>query len=112
MKKETSEKTYRIESYGKTYSVVPEYGEYSNNSALAVSLYIDGEERELFAVVTVNLPMSSKLPRGMQFVDVNNIPDIGEWLESSGLAKPAGFSLRSGFVDYPAYEFNLPGSEK
>ncbi len=65
------------------------------------------DEMEEYGVVTVNLDSSDMLPLNVQFVDENNLPDIGDWLEKNGIAKPTGLMARSGWCLYPAYEFNL-----
>ena len=46
---------------------------------------------EPFGTVTVNLPVSHALPTDVQFIDVNNLRGIGQWLESNGIARPTGF---------------------
>lgn len=105
-----SKKAYQIEFCGQKSTVTLRYQDYLNNGSLAVSLYrkcIEDDSEELFGTITVNLPNSAFLPFGVQFVDINNFPNITRWLEVNNLAKPLGFSIRSGFVDYPAYEFIL-----
>ena len=111
MKKTISSKVYQIESYERTYEVIPEYGTYQNNNSLAVSLRFKDksqEEDDLFGTITVNLPESILVPSDAQFVDVNNFPNIGRWLKENGLANPVGISVHSGFVTYPLYQFHLP----
>lgn len=61
-----------------------------------------------FGVVTVNLDASSILPLNVQFVDENNMPGIGRWLENNGIAKATGACAKSGYVTYRAFEFNVP----
>lgn len=39
------------------------------------------------------------------FVDENNMPGIGEWLESNGLAEDTGYGCPSGYCVYPLYRF-------
>ena len=39
------------------------------------------------------------------FVDENNLPGIGEWLEANGLAINTGILMPSGYCVYPLYEF-------
>jgi len=39
------------------------------------------------------------------FVDENNLPGIGEWLESNGLAEATGYGCPSGYCVYPLYKF-------
>ena len=99
-------KTYKINLFGESHEVVIKYSSYTNNGTLAVQLY---DNDEPYGTVTVNLEDSILLPDNMQCVDENNLPGIGKWLKKNKLAKPAGFSYRSGFCEYPVYEFlNVP----
>lgn len=95
---------------------------YANNGTLAVQLFnrpelpddipMPSDPRKLFCepfgVVTVNLFESSYLPYNVQFVDENNLPGIGAWLRSNGIAQPTGFHAPSGYCMYEAYRFNIP----
>lgn len=60
---------------------------------------LDGEK---YAVVTVNLnhPMQSD---SMAFLDENNYPGIGKWIERYHLGRQMGFVAASGFCRYPLY---------
>lgn len=76
--------------------------EYRSNGSLAVAMYtVDGE---LYDIITTNLmhPMQSN---DMAFIDANNHPGIGKWLQQRGLALPMYYSARSGFCEYPLYTF-------
>lgn len=68
--------------------------------------------QEPFGTVTVNHPVSHALPTDVQFIDVNNLKGIGEWLETNGIARPTGFECQSGYVMFPAYRFNLSEKER
>ena len=68
--------------------------------------------QEPFGTVTVNLPVSHALPTDVQFIDVNNLKGIGEWLVSNGIARPTGYECQSGYVTFPAYRFNLSEKER
>lgn len=73
---------------------------YRNNSTLALILNeLDGDE---CAVVTVNLnhPLQSD---DMAFLDENNYPGIGKWIEKNLLGRQMGFVAASGFCRYPLY---------
>lgn len=65
-----------------------------------------------FAMLTVNLPCSVSLPENAQFIDTNNNPGAEKWLEHFGIAKSLGFTARSGYCEYPAYQFNFDEDEK
>jgi hypothetical protein len=60
---------------------------------------LDGEE---YAVVTVNLnhPMQSD---SMAFLDENNYPGIGTWIEEQGLGINIRVWEQSGFCRYPLF---------
>ena len=73
---------------------------YRNNGTLALILNeLDGDE---LAVVTVNLnhPLQSD---DMAFLDENNHPGIGKWIEKNHLGLPMGVIAASGFCKYPLY---------
>ena len=57
---------------------------------------------EAYAVVTVNLnhPMQSD---SMAFLDENNYPGIGKWIEKNHLGMQMGVIAASGFCRYPLY---------
>ena len=90
------------------FEVIIEYGTYQRGGRLSLSLYRcseDGSFSDLFDVVTVNFVESQLLPAKAQFVDINNHPDIGKWLEENHIAKPLDIYIVSGFCRYPAYIF-------
>lgn len=101
-------KTYQYKSeWGETYNLAIEKHTYSNNGSLALEL-IDVDGNESFAVITTNLPFSDTLEKNQQFVNINELPDICEWLEKNKIAKKVkGASATSGFCTYPVYEFDL-----
>lgn len=95
--------TKKLYNY-KGVKVYLEKTEYRNNNTVAVLMYTgDGE---LYGCVTVNLnsPMQSD---SMAYLDENNMPGIGVWLEKNGLALPMGVVQRSGFCSYPLFNIIL-----
>ena len=78
---------------------------YANNGSLAVQI-LSGDDNEFYDVITVNLGSFLQTEQ-LAFVDDNNLPGIGQWLESNGIATPIGYTQRSGFCNYPLYEFHL-----
>ena len=74
--------------------------EYRNNGTLAVLMFT--EDGDLYGTVTVNLnhPLQSNT---LAFLDENNLPGIGKWLESKKLGINMGVNARSGFCTYPLY---------
>lgn len=77
---------------------------YRNNGTLAVQMNTVPDD-ELFGVITINLcsPLQSDK---LAFVDENNLPGIGKWLQKNGIATPLGYTQRSGFCTYELYSFN------
>lgn len=73
---------------------------YRNGTVALVMETLDGE---LFDVATVNLnnPMQSD---DLAFLDENNLPGIGEWIEENGIGFHTGLLARSGFCVYPLYQ--------
>lgn len=57
---------------------------------------------ELYAVATRNLchPLQSD---SMAFLDENNLPGIGKWIEKNHLGMRMGVIAQSGFCSYPLY---------
>ena len=74
--------------------------EYRNNGTVA--LLLNNTDGELFAVATVNLchPLQSD---SMAFLDENNLPGIGKWIEDNHLGMRMGVFAASGFCSYPLY---------
>ena len=87
-----------------TYDVNVHKTSYSNNGALAITLYSPTEGP--FATLTVNLD-GPKPPKGHAFVDTNNCPWAEAFIKEHGLGKPTGMVGYSGFCQYPLYEFDL-----
>jgi hypothetical protein len=84
----------------KGHEVSVEKTEYSNNGTVA--LLLNDAEGELYAVATVNLchPLQSD---SMAFLDENNLPGIGKWIEDNHLGMSMGYLASSGFCRYPLY---------
>lgn len=99
---------YLFRENGLESEVILKYGSYQRGGRMSASLLFrsgDGSFSDLFDVITVNFAESQLLPARAQFVDVNNHPGIGEWLEKNHIAKPLDIYIISGFCRYPAYFF-------
>ena len=74
--------------------------EYRSNGTVA--LLLNNLDGDLFAVTTVNLchPMQSD---SLAFLDENNLPGIGKWIEDNHLGMSMGYLASSGFCRYPLY---------
>lgn len=81
---------------------------YEMGKGLAIIMLIDTLEDEAagydYDVITVNLMKHYKMNRA--FLDVNNYPSITAFIEENDLGHCIGH-CKSGFVDYPLYEFNI-----
>ena len=73
---------------------------YRNNGTVARML--NDPDGELYAVATVNLnhPLQSD---SMAFIDENNLPGIGKWIEENGLGVRMGVTATLGFCRYQLY---------
>lgn len=73
-----------------------------------VALVMNTLDDELYAVATVNLnhPMQSD---SMAFLDENNLPGIGKWIEKHHLGLQMGVIAASGFCRYPLYTLFVDG---
>ena len=78
-------------------------GAYSTNGTLAVQLESSRGGREC---ITVNL-CSPNQSEKTAFLDTNNYPGIGQWIEENGIGRPTGITGRGGFCEYPLYIFNV-----
>ena len=77
---------------------------YRNNGSIAILMY--NMDDEPYGAVTVNLchPIQSD---ELAFVDENNMPGIGKWLERNHIALSLCMKARSGFCEYPLYMFTI-----
>lgn len=71
-----------------------------HNGTLAVLM--NDKDGNLYEVLTVNLchPLQSD---SMAFLDENNLPGIGEWVENNNLGISMGVNVPSGFCRYPLF---------
>lgn len=84
---------------------------YNFDGSVAIQLY-DAVDDAPYATLTVCLQDDLGLPyfcagKSANFVDVNNNPGAEEFIAKYGLGKPAGRTARSGWCEYPLYEFDL-----
>lgn len=98
-------KTYKVETNFGTYEVELGVSEYLNNGSLAIEL-IDAEEREFFAILTVNIE-EERAGKETAYVDINDCPWATKFIEDNELGEFTGKYGRSGFCVYPLYKFNL-----
>lgn len=98
-------KTYRFSTEYGDYTVTLEKREYYNGN-LAIRMIT--EDDEVFATMTVNLGEEDDvLPKDQAYLDVNNLPEIEDFVVKNKLAEPMEIVRQSGYVVYPLYKFNL-----
>ena len=122
---ENNKDIFTIEMFGERNEVKLEFASYNCNGTLALQLFCKPDTQEAgfyardgeysknpyqvpYGVATVNLPESEMLKADTQFVDENNLPGIGQWLEENGIAIPMDIVAHSGYCTYRAYQFNVP----
>lgn len=96
------------DSYGETYKIRLKLTTYAENGNLAIIAECWDEEYKYwdrFSVFTVNL--SEKLPEDCAYIDINNSPDLPDWIKEHGIGEPTGKVSQSGFCAYPLYKFDL-----
>ena len=64
---------------------------------------------DVFGTLTINLNYTNDdpAPENCGYLDVNNIPDIEDWIKENDLGEPTGKKKQSGFCTYPLYKFNI-----
>lgn len=90
--------------WGNTEQVQLEINSYMNNGCLYIGLNTCSEYPEAYGDITVNL--DGKVPDYCGFVDVNNMPELEQFLEENKIGEFTGLKKRSGFCEYPLYLFD------
>lgn len=101
-----------IVSYGKEYQVRLVKSEYKSFGCMYLGIqYYDPEDEawEPYSDLTVGLDY---LMPGFAFVDTNNLECAEEFIKKYHLGKPTGTVRRSGFCQYPLYEFDMEMVER
>ena len=112
-------KTFKIKlwEHCEAAEVKCNFASYRHNGTLALELLckpdfpmLNGRDEFCmpYGVATVNLDASGMLPINVQFIDENNMPGLGRWLQQNKIAEPTRIHVRSGYVTYQAYAFNAP----
>lgn len=92
--------------WGSTVEVQLEINNYMNNNGLYLGLM--GREDDYFEPygdISVNL--GTKAPDYCAYVDLNNMPELEQFIEENDLGEFTGLTQRSGFCEYPLYMFNV-----
>ena len=94
-----------LEWDGKKLPLELQVRSYYNNGGLALLLkdWSNGEP-EAWEDLTTNI---GSVKKNCAFININHLgKDILPWIEQNGLGTPTGRVQRSGFVEYPEYEFD------
>lgn len=97
------EKTLEFESYltHMPFPVKLEINSYLNNQNLYIGLTDVSEMGpEPYGDITVNL---EKVLAYCGYVDINNMPELEEFIKDNDLGEFTGLTKRSGFCEYPLY---------
>ena len=100
-------------------TVKTDYATYKNCS-LELGKYRTGElaiqiwnhEEGPIATLTVCLPFGGNLKENESYVDINNCPWAGKFIEQYELGEFTGRYGFSGYCTYPLYEFNMDKLQK
>ena len=98
--------------YGQTYEVCFEAERYANNHNLALQLYFKDEDGMLMPFSTLTINLREPHEPNCSFVDTNDNPWAEKFITDNKLGKPTGRKMRSGYCEYPQYQFDLKEIEK
>ena len=102
-----SELDFRLGLYNQFIPAFPSDMEEGRGFGIALQAYQEGEP---YGVATVNVPSVTGICefigiKNAAYMDTNNFPWVTEFLDK-GIAKDTGFTRRSGFCEYPLYQFD------
>lgn len=95
-------KTMKLVAHGEEEEVYCAICRYADNLNLALTLYT--VQGECYATITTNI---SPLPADTAAVDINNCPWAEDLIKKYHLGVEVDRKLRSGFVVYPVYKFDM-----
>ena len=106
---------YKFKDFGEECNIGEEYNiwlqprEYNWNGKHNLAVQAWTEDGEPLAVITVNLPDEelSGDESCTAFIDVNNVPEIYNFLIANDIANFTGKTAISGYCEYPEFKFNL-----
>lgn len=94
---------YELNAYGETYNITLTKTHYSNKSLAIVATTTEGEAWD---ALTVNLDDHSLKPN-QAYVDTNSGANYEQFIKDNNIGVATGKTQKSGYVEYPLYEFNL-----
>lgn len=82
---------------------------YADNNNIAILMLT--EDSAVYAIVSKNI---QPLAANCFAVDINNLPDIADWLIVNDIAEDTGGTVVSGYVVYPIYRLlvDLPSIKR
>lgn len=96
----------KLNSYGKEFDIYLILDNYLENDNLYVGMITTNNGfPEPFGDLTVNIGI--KCEENYSYIDINNNPNIIQWLIDNNLGIPTGDMNWSGFVLYPEFKFNM-----
>jgi len=96
---------YHSEFLDKIVEVYLKVANYANNGRLYIGL-INAETDEPYMDLTTNLP-NDCYGKTETFINKWAMSDnTFEFIEDNDLGEPSGYAVRSGYLNYPVYEFN------
>lgn len=100
-------KSYKYKNiFDETIELIPVVASYSNNDNLAIQLFCKEEGFfEPYSTLTVNI--HELKDKTLAYVDVNNNPNILNWITENEIAIPIRETAISGYCEYPLYKFDL-----
>lgn len=97
-------KSYSYNFLGTDYRLGFHFGRYTNNGNLYVGLInLESEDEPYFMDLTINL--TGLLPF-QATIDTSLDRDICDWLVQIGAGRTCDRSIRSGYVEYPLFQFD------
>lgn len=100
-------KPLQYSCWGTTYNVLLRVDRYYKGKQLYIGLFDPNEGPVADVTVSLYGQMFSPLKENEQYVDTNNSPDMGGWLERNKIAKFTGLYGFSGYCAYPLYRFDM-----
>ena len=104
-------KSMKLNAWDREWELYADITKYSYPPNLAIQLYNkDDDLLEPFAMLTVNL--SFLCDKNCSFVDVNDCPWVEKFIQDHRIGVPTGRKMRSGYVTYPEYRFDIEELKK
>lgn len=97
----------KLRAYGRDYEVRLRSSKYLSNDNTSIMLECWDEDYKYwqsFCVLSKNI---SSFPYGVCAIDTNNCPFAEDFIKENNLGFSTGWTVRSGFHDYPVYNMDM-----